>query len=154
VVALSLVPIALGHLGAVAAVVAAFLLLGQVVDHTLLARLAAGALICWAIWHVLRGHPGPPLVGMPARVLGLLAWSFVMAGAQGAGLMLIPALLPLCTGSLPQASGAAVLPALGAIGLHTAAMLATIAAISLAVYNWIGLDFLRRGWINLDLVWT
>jgi hypothetical protein len=34
------------------------------------------------------------------------------------------------------------------------AMLATIALISLAVYNWIGVGFLRRGWINLDLLWT
>ena len=154
VVVLSLVPIALGHLGAVAAVVAAFLLLGQVVDSALLTRLAACALLGWALWHTLRGHRGRPLVGMQTGLVGLMAWSFVMAGAHGAGLMLIPALLPLCTGPLPQASGASVLPALGALGVHTAAMLATIAAISLAVYNWIGVDFLRRGWINLDLVWT
>src|SRR5262249_28117062 len=144
----------LGHLGAVAAVIAAFLMLGQVVDRTLLARLAACTLIGWAIWHALRGHRGRPLVGMQVGMLGLLAWSFVMAGAHGAGLMLIPALLPLCTGPLPQATGASALPALAALGLHTAAMLATIAAISLAVYNWIGVDFLRRGWINLDLAWT
>ena len=154
VVVLSLVPIALGHLAAVAAVVAAFLLLGQVVDRTLLARLAACVLIGWALWHALRGHRGRPLVGMQAGMLGLAAWSFVMAGAHGAGLMLMPALLPLCTGPLPQATGASVLPALGALGVHTGAMLATIAAISLAVYHWIGVDFLRRGWINLDLVWT
>src|ERR1700745_477475 len=64
VVVLSLVPIALGPLGAVAAVLAAFLLLGQVVDRTLLARLAGCALIGWAIWHALRGHRGRPLVGM------------------------------------------------------------------------------------------
>jgi hypothetical protein len=154
VVVLSLVPIALGHLGAVAAVVAAFLMLGSVVDRTLLVRLAACALIGWAVWRALRGHSGRPLVGMQAGLLGLLAWSFVMASAHGAGLMLIPALLPLCTSPLPQATGAAVVPALGALGVHTAAMLATIAAISLVVYNWIGVDFLRRGWINLDLVWT
>jgi hypothetical protein len=154
VVALSLVPIALGHLAAVAAVAAVFLLLGQVVDRTLLARLAAAALLGWALWHALRGHRGRPLVGMQTGMLGLAAWSFVMAGAHGAGLMLIPALLPLCTGPLPQAAGAAVLPALGALGVHTGAMLTTIAAISLAVYHWIGVDFLRRGWINLDLVWT
>ena len=154
VVALALVPIALGHLGAVAAVVAAFLALGQVVDRTRLARLAACTLLAVALWHALRGHRGRPLVGMQAGMPGLLAWSFVMAGAHGAGLMLIPALLPLCTGPLPQAAGASVLPALGALGLHTAAMLVTIAVISLAVYDWIGVDFLRRGWINLDLVWT
>jgi hypothetical protein len=32
-------------------------------------------------------------------------------------------------------------------------MLATIAAVSIVVYHWVGVDFLRRGWINLDLVW-
>jgi hypothetical protein len=154
VVVLSLVPIALGHLGAVAAVVAAFLILGAVVDRTLLARLAACALIGWAIWHALRGHRGRPLVGMQVGLLGLLAWSFVMAGAHGAGLMLIPALLPLCASAPSQATGVAVLPALGALGVHTATMLATIAVISLAVYNWVDIGFLRRGWINLDLVWS
>jgi hypothetical protein len=154
VVVLSLVPIALGHLVAVATVVAAFLMLGSVIDRTLLMRLAACALIGWAIWHALRGHRGRPLVGMQAGLLGLLAWSFVMASAHGAGLMLVPALLPLCISPLPQATGAAVLPALAALGVHTAAMLATIAGISLAVYNWVDIGFLRRGWINLDLVWT
>jgi len=157
VVALALVPIALGHLAAVAAVVAAFLLLGHVVDRTLLARLAVGALIGWALWHALRGHRGRPLVGLQVGLLGLMAWSFVMAGAHGAGLMLIPALLPLCTGAVgqgDQGTGVAVLPALAALGVHTAAMLATIAAISFAVYNWIDIGFLRRGWINLDRVWT
>jgi len=154
VVVLALVPIALGHLAAVAATVAVFLMLGQMVDHALLARLAGWALIGWAIWHALRRHRGRPLVGMQVGLLGLAAWSFVMAGAHGAGLMLVPALLPLCTGPLPQATGAAVLPALGALGIHTAAMVATIAMMSLAVYNWIGVDFLRRGWVNLDLVWT
>jgi len=154
VVVLSLVPIALGHLGAVAAVVAAFLVLGAVVDRTLLTRLGACALIGWAAWHAARGHRGRPLVGMQVGLLGLLAWSFVMAGAHGAGLMLVPAVLPLCTSALSQPAGAAVLPALGALGVHTAAMVATIAVISLAVYNWIGVDFLRRGWVNLDLVWT
>ena len=154
VVVLSLVPIALGHLGAVAAVVAAFLLLGSVVDRTLLVRLAGCALVGWAVWHALRGHRGRPLVGMQAGLLGLLAWSFVMASAHGAGLMLIPALLPMCASPVSQASGAGVLPALAALGVHTATMLATIAMISLAVYNWVDIGFLRRGWINLDLVWS
>ena len=153
VVVLSLVPIALGHLAAVAAVVAAFLLLGQVVDRALLARVAGCALIAWAMWHALRGHRQRPFVGMQTGLIGLLAWSFVMASAHGAGLMLLPALLPLCVGSGAQAAGAAVAPAAVALGVHTAAMLATIAAVSLAVYNWIGVGFLRRGWINLDLVW-
>jgi len=50
------------------------------------------------------------------------------------------------SGSLPVA--------LAALAIHTAAMLATIGVISLLVYNWIGVAFLTRRWINLDLVWT
>ena len=153
VVAVSLVPIALGHLASTALMVAAFLLLGRMVDRAVLVRVAAGFLIVWAIWHALYGHRRRPLVGMQTGLLGLAAWSFVMASAHGAGLMLLPALLPLCAPSA-QLTDAAVLPALAALGLHAAAMLATIALISLAVYHWIGVAFLRRGWINLDLVWT
>jgi len=44
--------------------------------------------------------------------------------------------------------------ALLALTLHTGAMLLAIAAISIAVYKWIGVAFLRRGWINLDLLWA
>jgi hypothetical protein len=82
-------------------------------------------------------------------------WSFLMASAHGAGLMLIPALAPLC-GSAPAASGATLgAPlALAALGVHSAVMLATIAAVSLIVYNWTGVDFLRRSWINVDLIWV
>jgi hypothetical protein len=43
---------------------------------------------------------------------------------------------------------------LTALGIHTAAMLATIATVSIVVYKWVGVAFLRRGWINFDLVWT
>jgi hypothetical protein len=155
VVAVSLAPIAVGHLASTGLMVAAFLLLGLVVDRTVLTRLAAGLLIAWAIWHALYGHRRRPLVGMQTGLLGLAAWSFVMASAHGAGLMLVPALLPLCASSVPAAplTGSALLPALAALGLHAAAMLATIALISFAVYNWIGVAFLRRGWINLDLIW-
>jgi hypothetical protein len=155
VVLLSLIPIALGHAAAVAAVLAAVLLLGLVVDRVVLTRIAAAVLIGWAAWHALYGHRQRPLVGMQTGLLGLALWSFVMAGAHGAGLMLIPALLPLCTMSAAasQFTSDAVPLALAALGVHTAAMLAAIAVISLAVYNWIGVAFLRRGWINLDLIW-
>jgi hypothetical protein len=71
--------------------------------------------------------------------------------------MLIPFVLPLCLAAAPaeELTASTALPvALAAVGVHTAAMLATIAAISFAVYRFVGVAFLRRGWINLDLVWT
>jgi hypothetical protein len=88
---------------------------------------------------------------MQTGLLGILLWSFATASAHGAGLRLVPALMPLCGGSF--AADSALLPALAALGVHTATMLAAIAAISLVVYTWVGVDFLRRGWINLDFVW-
>ena len=44
--------------------------------------------------------------------------------------------------------------AIAALAVHTAAMLATMAMISVIVYEWVGLAFLRSGWINLDLIWV
>src|SRR5207248_819307 len=149
-------PIVVGHAAAVAAVLAGVLILGLVADRIVLTRIAAAVLIGWAAWHALYGHRQRPLVGMQTGLLGLALWSFLMATAHGAGLMLVPALLPLCSSSgaaSPLMSQTAIPIAVAALALHTAAMLATIAVISLAVYNWIGVGFLRRGWINLDLVW-
>jgi hypothetical protein len=157
VVLLSLVPIALGHAASVALVVAAVLALGRVVDHAILTRLAAVALIGWALWHALYGHRQRVRVGMTTGLLGLALWSFLMASAHGAGLMLIPVLIPLCLAGAPAqaltATGSIGIAA-AALGVHTATMLATIAAIALIAYRWVGVAFLRRGWINLDLVWV
>jgi hypothetical protein len=128
-----------------------------VLDTAILLRLAAVILIGWALWHITRGHRQRVRVGMQAGLLGLALWSFLMASAHGAGLMLIPVVMPLCLANSPGAELAATgsLPiAAAALGLHTAVMLATIAAISVVVYQWIGVDFLRRGWINLDILWT
>ena len=44
--------------------------------------------------------------------------------------------------------------ALAAVGVHSLAMLAITGAIALVVYQWLGVGFLRRGWLNLDLVWS
>jgi hypothetical protein len=69
--------------------------------------------------------------------------------------MLVPVLVPLCLSASPaQGMPESTSIALAALGVHTLAMLATIAAISLTVYRFVGVAFLRRGWINLDLIWT
>jgi hypothetical protein len=158
IVLLSLIPIALGHAAAVAVVLAVALALGLVFDATLLLRCAAAVLIGWALWHLAYGHRAPVRVGMQTGLLGLALWSFLMASAHGAGLMLIPVVLPICLSAPSAAPGltaaGSLAVAVTALGVHTAAMLATIAAISIAVYRWVGVGFLRRGWINLDLVWT
>jgi hypothetical protein len=157
VVLRSLVPIALGHALSVALVAAAVAALGAAVEPQPLRRGAGLLLILWAFWHLLYGARHRVRVGMQAGFAGLLLWSFLMAGAHGAGLMLVPALIPLCLAAPadagPLLSGS--LPvSLAAVGLHTAAMLAVTGAIALSVYEWIGLAFLRRGWLNLDRLWV
>jgi hypothetical protein len=153
----ALIPIAIGHALAILAVALAVVLLGLVVDQRLL-RIAAGILLIgWAVYHTLYGARHRVRFGMQVGMLGLGAWSFLMASAHGAGLMLVPVLIPLCLAASPaqELTAADSVPiALAAVGVHTLAMLATTGVIAVVVYQWVGLAFLRRGWINLDLIWT
>jgi hypothetical protein len=153
----ALIPIAIGHALAILAVALAVVLLGLVVDQRLI-RIAAGILLIgWAAYHTLYGARHRVRFGMQVGMLGLGAWSFLMASAHGAGLMLVPALIPLCLAASPaqELSAAGSIPiALAAVGVHTLAMLATTGVIAVVVYQWVGVAFLRRGWINLDLIWT
>jgi hypothetical protein len=157
VVLQALLPIAIGHALAILVVALAVVLLGIVVDQRAL-RIGAGALLIgWAVYHTLYGARHRVRFGMQVGMLGLGAWSFLMASAHGAGLMLVPVLIPLCLAASPAGglSAAASVPvALAAVGVHTLAMLATTGAIAVAVYEWLGVAFLRKGWINLDLIWT
>jgi hypothetical protein len=157
IVLAALLPIALGHALAVLAVALALILLGIVIDQRAI-RIAAGALLIgWAAYHTLYGSRHRVRFGMQVGMLGLCAWSFLMASAHGAGLMLVPVLIPLCLAGSPaqELTAAGSLPiALAAVGVHTVAMLATTGVIALAVYSWFGLAFLRKGWVNLDLIWT
>lgn len=156
VVWLSLLPIALGHAASVAAVVAAVVALGTIIDHEALQRLAGLLLLGWAASHAVFGHRHRVRVGMQTGLAGLGAWSFLMATSHGAGLMLVPVIIPLCLAATParELTAAGSLPvSLAAIALHMAAMLAVTATIAAIVYEWLGLAFLRRGWINLDTLW-
>ena len=153
----ALIPIAIGHAIAVLAVALAVVLLGTVVDQRALRIVGGVLLIGWAAYHTLYGSRHRVRFGMQVSMLGLGAWSFLMASAHGAGLMLVPVLIPLCLAASPaqELSAAGSIPiTLAAVGVHTLAMLATTGVIAVVVYEWVGVAFLRRGWINLDLIWT
>lgn len=154
VVLLALAPIGLGHALAVALTLAGVLALGAAVSAAALARMTGVALLGWALWHAWRGHRSGVRIGMQAGLGGLALWSFAVSGGHGAGLMLVPALLPICSALPAPADGAQVLALAAAVGTHTAAMLLASGLVAWAVYRWIGLGFLRRGWINLDLIWV
>ena len=131
----ALLPIAIGHAASIA-IVAGAVALGMSMDHTLAQSLAGALLVGVASTRLLRGAGRHAPIGRQAGRAGIALWSFLMATAHGAGLMLVPALVPLCLGDSPAreitASGSLVL-ALAAVGVHTAAMLITTGVIATGV---------------------
>jgi len=157
----SLLPIAAGHALSVALVISAVNALRPFVDLVALQVGAAVALIAFGLYRLLARHRAR--VGMQVGIADLVLWSFLMATAHGAGLMLLPVLLGMPSGILHHdhvhmveatAVGGSAINVVAAVAVHTAAMLTVAGAIAIAVYEWVGLAFLRRGWINLDLVWV
>lgn len=157
----SLLPIAVGHAISIAVVVALFAYVRRVVDLEALRWMAAAILIAFGLYR-LAGRHNPRFTGMQVGFVDLTVWSFLMATGHGAGLMLVPVLLRLPMSDVDAAHmHADRLPVMaGAIGtllvvaVHTFAMLAVAGVIAVVVYEWVGLAFLRRGWINLDLLWA
>jgi len=162
VVLLSLVPIAVGHAIAIAVVVYLVVGLGQVIDAYALRLVTGCLLIAWGAYYLAYGHRHWVRIGLCTGYIGLGIWSFLMATAHGAGLMLIPALMPLQEHAEHlQAEHMHAMPVTSsmwiaalAVAAHTAAMLAVTGAIAIIVYDFVGLGFLRRRWINLDLIWA
>jgi hypothetical protein len=156
----ALVPIALGHLVSIAVVVSAVAGLSLVVAVGLLRPLGAAALIAFGVFRFLWPRAHPRWVAMRVGAGELALWSFLMASAHGAGLMLFPVLLALSPHSAHAAHAAALPPVttvaqtIAVVIVHTAAMLAVMGAIAILIYDWIGLAILRSAWINLDTVWA
>jgi len=149
----ALPPIALGHALSIGLVALAVMALGVAIDPGFFRIVAGVMLLGWAVYHGLYGHKHRVRIGMTAGFAGLALWSFLMATAHGAGLMLVPALIPLC-GAAPSLGAAPLAISLAATGVHAAAMLLVTGTIALLVYEFLGLEVLRRGWINFDLIWS
>jgi hypothetical protein len=151
----SLVPIAAGHAASIALVAVLLLAVGQLLPLWALSRLTALVLLAFGVYKLFTYYRHPRWVGMKVGMRDLAAWSFLMAVAHGAGLMVAPALLGVAgtTGShgMGVASGAGMALA---ISLHTLSMLAVMASVAWVVYKKLGLAVLRRSWINFDLLWA
>jgi hypothetical protein len=153
----ALPPIALGHALSIGIVAGAFVTAGVLVNQRVVGVAAGLLLIGWAVYHQLHGHRHRVRVGMKTGQAGLVLWSFLMATAHGAGLMILPAMIPLCFAATPAAEltvGGSAMTALAAVALHTTAMLTITGAIAVIVFEWMDLSVLRSAWINLDLIWT
>jgi hypothetical protein len=159
-VARALIPITLGHALAIAIVVLAAALLGMALPLTAI-RYCVAALLCGLGISSLIRHRHTRWVRMQVGFRDLTLWSFLMASAHGAGLMVLPVLL---SSSTVEAAGqmaghhhvdAATSPVAGILATvaHTAAYLAVTGLLAWVVYRKLGLALLRKTWFNFNLVW-
>ena len=155
----TLLPLGAGHLAAMSVALVPFAWLAGYVSWSRAIQIAAGtAVLLFGVWRLLqRRHPRALARVRPTQ---LAWWSFLMATAHGAGLMLVPFTLGLCAANAGHANVVRALAtsniatALSVAAVHSLAMLLSGLAIAWAVYRWLGLAFLRRAWINLDVVWA
>jgi len=158
----ALVPLGAGHALAVAGALAVAFAIGAVIPIDWLRWPTAGVIISLGVLRLFR-HRHPRWAGMRVSMGGLTAWSFLMATAHGAGLMVVPLVLGMTMGGdggpsghmhhvMPASAGAGA--ALVATGLHAAGYLAVTAFIAVLVFEKLGVGLLRRAWFNLDLVWA
>src|SRR5829696_985617 len=138
----ALPPIALGHAIAILVVVFVIGVAQIVVPLDVLRYVCATALILFGLFKLARpSHPR--WVGMRVGFRDLTGWSFLMASAHGAGLMLVPILMKLSsteqmhgahgTHHAAMAGSATVFADLAMVGLHTLAMFAVMAAVAVVV---------------------
>jgi|HubBroStandDraft_1064217.scaffolds.fasta_scaffold00506_8 hypothetical protein len=175
----SLVPIASGHFVAIALVVAAAVLAGAVLPLRYIKIAAACVLLAFGLHRLIR-KSHPRWGGMQIGFRDLAIWSFLMASAHGAGFMLLPILLKMSAlqAAADVGHSAHHLHALGFAGpsnlgpstlgawtlgpwtasiallVHTLGYLLVTGLIAFVVYEKLGLEVLRKSWVNLDLIWA
>ena len=157
----ALFALAAGHFLAMTAILLPFSMMTVLVEWQREIRIGAGLIVVALGLYLMvnRRHPRFLARIPPSR---LTLWSFLVAMAHGAGLMLVPIYLGLCAAPEMDAGRQAatvlmqgnVVTALYVASLHTLAMSLAGGVIAAAVYFWLGLRFLSQSWFNLDLVWA
>jgi hypothetical protein len=179
----SLLPIAAGHAASLALVAMLVFVSAHYISTPMLQITTALILMGFGIYKAFNYYRHPRWVGMQVGMRDLTWWSFLMATAHGAGLMIAPLVLTLAlpcveapqvssmtvagdhiahehmaTGATHMAHAGVAMDANLAIGLgifmHTLAMLAVMALVAWFVYKRFGLRILRSHWINFDLIWA
>jgi hypothetical protein len=154
----ALPPMVLGHALSIGIIIAAVMLARVSLPHRALKISAAAILFAFGFYRLLRSRH-PTWVGMRVGFGDLTLWSFVMASAHGAGLMLVPLFLGSSTagdghhhtGAFANFSAPSLLA--GSVGVHTLGYLLTTALLAILFYEKLGVAILRRAWFNIDFVW-
>jgi len=157
----SLLPIAAGHALSIGLVVSVALAIGITLPQNYVKYAVAAVLLAVGLHRLVGGrhrHWG----GMEVGFRDLTIWSFLMATAHGAGLMLLPVLLGMSAmghahhdlqmHALMMSGGAWAGAA--AVLVHTLGYLLMTGAVAFIVYEKVGLDLLRKAWVNLDIIWV
>jgi hypothetical protein len=167
----ALPPIALGHALSIGIIISAILLARISLSHSALKIAAAAILFAFGLYRLFRSRH-PNWVGMRVGFGDLTLWSFVMASAHGAGLMLVPLFLktaqPMPAADASRVGSHMCIESLGASGftsfstpfvltssvvVHTFGYLLVTGLLALLVYEKLGVGILRRAWFNVDLFW-
>jgi hypothetical protein len=163
----ALVPITLGHALSIGLVVALAGLIQIVLPMGYVRVVVAMALISLGIFRILR-RKHFAWGGMQVGFRDLTFWSFLMASAHGAGLMVLPIVLHAASSDamranampsvhehhMPMAASNSPWTGIAATLVHTLGYLTVTGFIAVLVYRKFGLSMLRKGWFNLDLVWA
>jgi len=154
----ALPPMVLGHALSIGIIVAAVLVARINVPHVALKIAASAILFAFGFYRLLRSRH-PNWVGMRVGFGDLTLWSFIMASAHGAGLMLVPFFLGSVAADDVHHHGIAFAsfstPSLlaASVAVHTLGYLLMTATVAILVYEKLGVTILRRAWFNIDFVW-
>ena len=152
----ALLPLALGHSLAVAAAVTVALALGLVLSIEHLRWPVGLVLLALGVSRFAR-HRHPRWAAMRVRMARLTLWSFLMASAHGAGLMVVPVFAAMSTGgqlACHHPASATIGNALLATGVHGLGYGLVTAIVAVLVFEKFGVGILRTAWVNVDLVWA
>jgi hypothetical protein len=161
----ALLPIALGHAAAIAVAILLLTFVQHFLPMNLLKWAVASVLFTLGVYRLFRANH-PRGAGMRVGGKDLFVWSFLMASAHGAGVMLLPILItqPMPGMTHNMADGMPMVPsslsasAIGmAVLIHTVSMFfvaGILAVLFFETYERVGLQLLRRTWLNFDLVWA
>ena len=155
----ALPPLALGHAGAIALALGGAAILGQALPAAGLRWLVAALLVGLGVFRLVRhSHPRG---GFRVGARDLAMWSLLMATAHGAGIMILPLVLPdappahtMHAGMMLAGVATTLSPGWSATLLHTLGYLGVTMLCAVIVYERLGVGVLRRAWVNLDLVWA
>jgi len=151
-VAWSLPPIAIGHALSVGVMILTVRLAQAAMPLKYIRIGVAVALVSLGVYKLIRSRHFR-WGGMQVGFRELTIWSFLMASAHGAGLMVLPVVL---AGPYARHHAASQDAATGvwATLIHTLGYLSMTTLVALLVYQKLGLAMLRRSWFNLDLIWA